>query len=44
MKKETPEQALIRLLKEAGAKIIDCTPRKKTENSLPEKKRKKNLK
>ena len=25
MKKETAEEALIRLLKEAGAEIVDCT-------------------
>jgi hypothetical protein len=31
MKKESPEEALIRLFKEAGAKIIDCTARKQTE-------------
>lgn len=46
MKKETPEQALVRLFKESGAEIIDCTPREQTEteNFLPKKKEKKKLK
>jgi hypothetical protein len=46
MKKETPEQALMRLFEEAGAKIIDCTLREQTEteNLLPKKKEKKKLK
>lgn len=38
MKKESSEEALMRLFKEAGAKIVDCTAIK--ENFLPRKKRK----